>query len=203
MLALKKIAVTGGIASGKTTVCRLLEKHGAYRVSADEIIHQLLKTNTKCKREILILLGFDILTNGEIDRQKVASHVFHKPKLLQALENVLHPLLFDVIEKRYQKVKYNKCYTCFVVELPLVQEVGKERAFDFILAINADENLCIQRFCALGFEMDDYINRMKRQWHASEKSKKAHASIWNNGDLKQLERQVEKFYLHKLKPYLD
>lgn len=197
MLSLKKIAVTGGIASGKTTVCHFLKKHGAYQVSADEIIHQLLEKNITCIREVVALLGSEIIVDGKINRKQVAAYVFSDTKKLQKLENLLHPLLIETIEKEYQKVKYDKRYCCFVVEFPLVQEIEQEKNFDFILAVVCDEVLAKQRFTENGFSPLDYEKRMKRQWKLADKAKQADFVIKNDGDLTRLENQVKAF-IHPL-----
>lgn len=197
MLVLRKIAVTGGIASGKTTVCRLLKKHGAYQVSADEIIHQLLEAHSQCIKEVVALLGPDVIESGKIDRNKVAAHVFSDFEKLQKLENILHPLLLEAIDKEYQKVKNDKRYICFVVELPLVQEIGKEKDFDLILAVVCDEVLAKKRFMEAGFSESEYERRMNRQWGIAEKAKQADYTIVNDGDLTHLENQVKEF-IHPL-----
>jgi len=193
MLELKKIAVTGGIASGKTTVCHLLKKHGAYQVSADEIIHQLLETNKACIKEVITLLGTDVLTQGKIDRKKVADKVFTDTDKLEKLETILHPLLLGEIEKEYQSVKEDQRYNAFVVELPLVQEIGKAKEFDCILAVLSDEARAKKRFAEKGFSKEEYERRMKRQWNIS--MKKAHATytIINDGTLEELENQIKQF----------
>jgi len=197
MLKLRKIAVTGGIASGKTTVCRLLKKHGAYQVSADDIIHQLLETNAKCISEVIALLGTEILTEEKIDRKKVATLVFSKPEKLEQLENLLHPLLLSKIEEEYQKVENDKRYCCFVAEVPLVQEIGKDKEFDLILAVVSDEKAAKKRFIAAGFPKQEYDRRMKRQWDVAKKAKQADFIITNDGDLPHLEKQVKEF-IHTL-----
>ena len=193
MLELRKIGVTGGIASGKTTVCLLLEKHGAYRLSADDIIHQLLETDTQSMRRVVSILGSAVLVDGRIDRKEVASRVFSNPEKLEQLESVLHPPLFAEIQKRYQRVKQNKDYSCFVVEMPLVQEIKKEKEFDLILAVISDEERAKSRFIAAGFSSDDYQRRMKRHWDIKRKAREAHVVLSNNGDLHHLEKQVKTF----------
>src|SRR3990167_10662892 len=105
MLNLKKVAVTGGVSSGKTTVCRILEDHGAFQVSSDEIIHQLLSLNTICIKQVTDLIGSEIFKDGKIDRKKVAELVFSSEEKLKALEKILHPLLFEEIEKLYQQIR--------------------------------------------------------------------------------------------------
>ena len=197
MLELRKIAITGGIASGKTTVCRFLKKHGAYQVSADDIIHQLLETNAECIRNIIALLGPDILTDEKIDRKKVAALVFSNPEKLEQLENLLHPLLLAKIEEEYQKVKDDKRYRFFVAELPLVQEIGKEKTFDLIVAVLSDEATAKKRFIRAGFPKEEYERRMKRQWKVAKKAEKADFTILNDGNLAHLEEQVKEF-IHTL-----
>ncbi len=89
---MRKVAVTGGIASGKSTVTGFFQKFGAYVVSADQIVHKLLSSHTASK-QVQFAPGNEILTDGCIDRKKVADAVFRKPKLLQELEAFLHPLV--------------------------------------------------------------------------------------------------------------
>lgn len=197
MLRLRKIAVTGGIASGKTTVCHFLKKHGAYQVSADDIIHQLLEKNVDCIRDVISLLGPSIAMDGKIDRKKVAALVFSDFEKLEQLENLLHPLLFKKIEEEYQMVKHDKRYCCFVAELPLVQEIGKEKLFDCILAVVSNKELSKKRFTAAGFSKQEYERRMKRQWDASEKAKHADFIIINDENLTHLENKVKEF-IHTL-----
>ena len=76
MLTLKKIAVTGGIASGKSTLCHIFQNLGACVVSADQITHQLLSTHQPLIQQVISLLGEDILENGQIDRKRVSRIVF-------------------------------------------------------------------------------------------------------------------------------
>ena len=93
MLTLKKIAITGGISSGKTTVCRILNKHGACTLNSDQIIHKFLTDDYPCITETIDLFGSEILTDGKIDRKKIAEIVFNDVEKLKALEKILHPRL--------------------------------------------------------------------------------------------------------------
>lgn len=190
MLNLKKVAVTGGVSSGKTTVCRILEDHGAFQVSSDEIIHQLLSFNTICIDQITDLLGSEIIIDGKIDRRKVAELVFSNEEKLRALEKILHPLLFEEIENLYQKIRKLNKYSLFVVEMPLVQEIGKENYFDIIISIISDEKLAKERFQDRGFLSEEYDKRMRWQWSPQKKAKEAHFTVTNNGTLSQLNAEV-------------
>ena len=97
MLKLKKIAITGGLSAGKTTVCQLFKECGAYVMSADEIVHRLLSPHTRIGQQVIALLGSDILSGAEIDRKKVSEKVFPYPDKLRALERIIHPAVFDEI----------------------------------------------------------------------------------------------------------
>ncbi|HSX12427.1 MAG TPA: dephospho-CoA kinase, partial [Rhabdochlamydiaceae bacterium] len=90
MLGLRKLAVTGGLSSGKTTVCKILESLGAYYISADQIVHRLLSPDTKIGKKIIDLLGPKILNGDQFDRAKIAKIVFSQKDTLNALEKILH-----------------------------------------------------------------------------------------------------------------
>ncbi|MBI3211545.1 MAG: dephospho-CoA kinase [Simkania negevensis] len=181
MLNLRKVAITGGISSGKTTLCRLLEKHGAYCVYSDEIIHQLLSQDSSCIQKVVQLLGEKILNKGKIDRKKVASEVFTDPEKLNALEEIMHPLLLREVEKQYQKLLQENRYSLFLVEIPLIQEIRKEDQFDLIIAVYVDEEIAKRRYKKRGFSEEEYERRMQRQWNVKEKAEKADIIIENNG----------------------
>jgi len=188
MLKLKKIAITGGVASGKSTVCQLFQKLGAYVVSADAIAHELLDPNTDLGRQVLSLLGDDILKNGEIDRAKVAEKVFRDPKKLHELERILHPEILKRIEREYTSLLHAKNYTLFIVEIPLLFEIGAEKFYDVTIAVTTDDSLAKKRFA----NDSQYEVRMSRQWSSEKKAAKANYTIKNNGSLNDLEAQVKK-----------
>ncbi|MCB1110393.1 MAG: dephospho-CoA kinase [Chlamydiia bacterium] len=190
MLKLKKIAITGGIASGKTTVCRILKDHGASTLSSDEIIHQLLRENSTCIDKVIALLGSEIMTEGQVDRKKVADIVFNDEKKLKALEALLHPFLLDRIEEEYKKAAQEEKGNDFVVELPLVQEIGKEKNFDLIVAVVSNKERALKRFIQAGFTEDSFHKRNARQWDQEKKARAADYVIENNGTFETLKHKV-------------
>jgi dephospho-CoA kinase len=188
MLKLKKIAITGGVASGKSTVCQLFQKLGAYVVSADTIAHELLDPHTDLGRQILSILGEGFLQNGKIDRALVAEKVFRDPKKLHELEQILHPEILKRIECEYESVSHTGRYTLFIAEIPLLFEIGAEKFYDVTIAVIADDAIAKQRVKS----ESEYNRRMSRQWSPEQKTTKANYTIKNNGSLNDLEDQVKK-----------
>ena len=191
MLKLRKIAVTGGVASGKSTVCQLFQELGAYVVNADAIVHGLLDPHTDLGQQILRVLGSEIVQNGTINRRIVAEKIFRNPLLLQEVEQILHPAVLHRIEQQYQEACEQGIYTLFIVEIPLLFEIGAETLYDLAIAVVTDEEIAKKRFQALGQPEQEYERRMSRQFAPHIKSAKAQYIIENNGSLKDLRHQIK------------
>lgn len=195
MLVLKKVAITGGLSSGKSSVCKLLKKHGAYVVSADEIVHQLLSPQTKVGQNIVKLLGKEIVSGNQFDRAIIAKKVFTNKQTLKALEQILHPAVLEEIEKQYKQVKDLKQYALFIAEVPLLYESESEHFFDIIIAVVADEDIAKNRFFQhTKKEASEFDQRMAHQISPQQKAAKADYTIVNNGNFPELEKQVETLY---------
>lgn len=195
MLTLKKVAVTGGLASGKSSVCQILKSYGAYVVSADEIVHRLLSPETEIGKKVILELGPEILVNQKIDRKKVAEKTFSDPQRLQNLEKLLHPAVLNEIKERYQQIRTDPRYTLFVAEIPLLYESEGHRAFDFVIAVVADEEFSRSRFeKSTGYLTDEYERRMQRQLPLHEKAARADFVIKNNASMEDLKKSVKEVY---------
>ncbi|NGX41977.1 MAG: Dephospho-CoA kinase [Chlamydiae bacterium] len=194
MLKLKKVAVTGGISSGKSLACNCFAGLGAYVVKADEIVHNLLIPDTKLGKKVIELLGSEIVVDNKIDRNRIAKKVFLNPKLLRLLEELLHPAVYEEIEKEYQKVtKTKNTYTLFVAEVPLLFESKGERYFDYTVAAIADREICWERYRkTTGYEREDFNRRSARQLRQSEKAERSDFVIKNNGSADELQKEVKK-----------
>jgi dephospho-CoA kinase len=195
MLKIKKIAVTGGLAAGKTTVCQIFKELGAYVVSADEMVHQLLSPGTAVGQQVIRLLGSDIISGQKFDRKKIAAKVFSQPDLLRALEEIIHPAVFDGIEQKYQQINREKKYSLFLVEIPLLYESEEEERFDAVISVLADSELCRKRFVQQTHQpIQEFEKRMTRQMEPKTKADKAHYLIENNGDFEQLKTKIKTLY---------
>ena len=191
MLKLRRVAVTGGIASGKSTVTSFFQKFGAYVVSADQIVHQHLSSNTALIKQVITLLGEKILQNGCIDKKKMADAVFEDLELLHKLEAVIHPIVAHEIKELWEKAQATKKYTLFVAEVPLLFEAGQDSWYDDTIAVVSPIEACQMRF-AKGVE--EYQKRAARQLTQGQKAKKAKFIIENTGSLAELEAKVASLY---------
>lgn len=194
MLTLRKIAVTGAISSGKSTVCQFLKELGAYVVSADQIVHQLLSPHSLSSQKVIELLGKDVIQQNKIDRQKIAALVFDNPELLTRLEAILHPAVAAELEKEYHLAAKSKNYSSFVAEVPLLYEAGMEAFFDDVIVVSASPDACMQRWTASGKTPEEYKKRMQRQLSAQTKASLTPYHLTNQGDLNALRTETAKLY---------
>ena len=185
-IKLVKIAVTGEIASGKSTVCKYFKQLGAYVVDADQIAHNLLSSKTPIGQNIIKFLGKNILVKGEISRKKIADMVFADKKKLKKLEAIIHPPVFEEIENLYIKINKQGSYLFFVVEIPLLYETKKEKFYDYVIVVTSDKEKCFQN------EKIKSGIRKKRLKDINHKIEKADFVIHNNSSFTMLKRQVTK-----------
>ncbi|MDN3507193.1 MAG: dephospho-CoA kinase [Simkaniaceae bacterium] len=193
MLILKKIAITGGLSCGKSAVCQILQKLGAYVVSADVIVHQLFSPSSTLFQPLIALLGEDVIQTGRIEPRLVASKVFSNQETLKALEALIHPAVLEEIENQAKQAPANT--TLFVAEIPLLYEIEKDHLFDTVVAVVSDEKLAKKRFQEkTNHSMEEFEKRMTHQLPPSEKSARADYTILNNGTLKDLEMEVKNLH---------
>lgn len=196
MLKLKKLAITGGISSGKSLVCKFFTELGGYVVVADEIVHQLLTPDTELGKKVIELLGTGIVANGKIDRTRVAKKVFLNPKLLRSLEQILHPRVYEEIESQYREIsQQDNLPPLFIAEIPLLFETEGEKYFDQTITIISDTEKCWERYRrSTGHEREDFSRRRARMLKQNEKAKRADYVIQNNGTNEDLRLEVNKLF---------
>ncbi len=194
MLVLLKVAVTGGLACGKTSVCRVLAEYGACVVDADKLVHNLLSHDKAIGKKVIALLGAHVLVKGKLDRGEIARAVFSDAEKLISLESILHPALKEKIEDIYIScTKACPPPPFFVVEIPLLYEAHFDHFYDIVVAVVADENLCRSRFTAkTGCSAEEYDKRMLRQMPVTQKANLADYVLLNNGDMGLLEKNTIK-----------
>lgn len=189
MLKLRKILVTGIVASGKSTVCRFLSDLGAYSVNCDEIVHSLLSPSTQAGKEVVELLGEQIVDNETLDRKEIARLVFENETRLQAMENILHPEVGDLVEREYDQACEEGRARCFVCEVPVLTNWINHFEWDMTLHVQTSLELAKKRFLEDNRGSEKvFLQIVKRQQdRLSQFLPKPAIQLINDGDLHQLE----------------
>jgi dephospho-CoA kinase len=137
-----KIGLTGGIASGKSTVCDLFSQLSVEIIDADTISHYLTKSDGLAFQEILDHFGDRILgSDGELDRQQLRSIIFNDVAEKQALENIIHPKVLDKINKNIS----DSTAPYLIIAVPLMIETGMNQLMDRVLLIDCSIETQVRR----------------------------------------------------------
>ena len=185
----RRIALTGGIASGKTVVASILRKLGLVVVEADEIAHQVL-TEPEVKQQIARAFGAAVFgTDGEVDRRALGAVVFGDPAKLRLLESITHPLILQRIHQQEEEAL--AAGKTVVSVIPLLFEKGLERCYDRVWATYAPKEVCLKRLQDRdGLEPDGAATRLAAQMDPAEKAARADAVIETHCAMEDLREKV-------------
>lgn len=189
-----KVGMTGGIGCGKTTVANLFDNLGVEIIDADNISHQLTQRGTPALDEIKKVFGTDILDSShELNRDALRNKVFKDKESRNKLEEILHPKVFESIEKKIQDIDAGYC----ILSIPLLLETGSEHLVDTILVVDCEEELQLKRILNRD-EITPEIAKciISNQITRERRLDKANEIITNNCTLENLENQVQE--LHKI-----
>ena len=181
------VAVTGPLASGKSTLVRFLgELPGTETASADEIVHHLLKNDRRTISRIVERFGDGVRVRDGIDRRALGREVFGDAGALRDLEEILHPLVRSETDRRIEA----SMAELFVVEIPLLFETGRGGDFDYTVAVTVPEER--RRAWAEERGLDEAALRAveARQFSGEEKARLADLVVQNDGDLDRLGEQA-------------
>jgi len=175
---MKKIGITGGIGSGKTTVSRIFEVLGVPVYRSDERARELSNTDEKIQQLISRLLGQEsILPNGELNRAFVAEQVFNNHSLLKMLNEIIHPR----VEQDFNDWSIRQTSDWILKEAAILFETGNAKKLDKIVVVDAPDELCIERVMRRnGISRNAVIERMNAQWPREERLKQADYVIVND-----------------------
>lgn len=178
-----KVAVTGNIGSGKTTVQNVLKKQGYLTLCADKISHCLLKYNEKIKK--IVFEKFKTL-----DRKELANIIFSDMKSKKELETIMYDAIRTEIIAFLKKNEDKKVIFVFV---PLLFEAGFENIFDKIIFVNADKKTRYERILnRKNYDAIHAVKRIQAQEDVRNKIQKSDIIIENNGTIDELNLQIEK-----------
>lgn len=183
-----KIALTGNIASGKSSVQSILEQKGFKVLDTDKIAHELLDKLTEIKKAFK---DYDIFQGDKICREKLGKLVFSNTALKNTLESIMHPAIRVEIEKYFEQ---NKSETLVFVGIPLLFESDMFDMFDKALLIFTDDEIRLQRLLSRNQYSPEYAKkRMQAQISQEDKLPLCDYVIYNNGNFSDLENSVNEF----------
>ena len=187
-----KVGLTGGIGAGKSTVADLFSQKGAVVIRSDELARQVIEPQTPGFQQVIDRFGKDFVNSeGYIDRTKLAQIVFQDDAALKDLENIVHPL---VRSKTNQIIDQHTSETIIVNEIPLLLEKKMESLFDFLVIVISSEKNRLERLAQRGLTTEQATARMAKQVSDDERKAAADFLIVNDGNLDQLEADVEKIW---------
>ncbi len=186
------IGCTGGIGSGKSIVCDMFASLGAAVFSADASARNIADTDPAAREKITALLGDEAYTEaGVLNRPLVASKVFGDPDLLQELNEILHPLVFEAIDRWRESVTAPYA----LVEAALVFESGLDEVLDYVLVVIAADDVRIERTMKRdGSARDEVLRRMMHQMSNEELARHADFILNNEGAPGELQGKVRFFH---------
>jgi dephospho-CoA kinase len=196
MLNLKRIAITGSIASGKTTVCQFFEQWGACIVNADRLLHCAFSTDTSIGRRIHSLFGNKVFEGNSINRTLIAKVVASEPNLLTELEEICHPYVNREIHRHYREASRTRRYSLFVAEIPLLFESRFPlwQWFDAIVVVVSERKIAKERYKQSSGTSEQFDFREARQMPPLKKMQRANYIIVNNESLEELKNNAKKIF---------
>lgn len=192
-----KVALTGGIGSGKSAAGDFFEDLGAVVVDADQLARDVIERGTDGFDELVATFGDEILTNGILDRSKLGQIVFADPNARKTLEEIIHPRVAEAFEEIVQS---SPADSVIIYQIPILVETKGQDRFDYIITVEATLENRTARLKNRGLKGYEIDSRMKAQASDSERAAIADAVFKNDGDLDQLLRQVENIYEDVLLP---
>lgn len=185
------IGLTGGIATGKSTVSNWLRTQGYAVIDADELARLVVAPGSEGLRQIVSHFGAEILDDdGNLDRRKLGALVFADREKLADLEGMIHPLVQAQVQSL--RDRYEREGREFVFyDVPLLYEKKLQDQFDHIIVVAADEEIQKSRMRARDALSENEIEaRLRSQLPMAEKIKVAHSIVENNGSREELERRL-------------
>ena len=186
-----RVAVTGGIGAGKSSVSRLLADHGATVVDADVIAREVVAPGTAGLAAVADAFGPGVIAaDGALDRPALGAIVFADPDARRTLEAITHPLVRDLSEARLAAVPTG---SVAVYDVPLLAEAGTSgrAGFDVVVVVRADPEVRVVRLVERGLPADDARRRIAVQASDAERDALADVVVDNSGDRDALAARVD------------
>jgi dephospho-CoA kinase len=190
------VGLTGGVASGKSVVSRILKEEGAYLIDADQIARELVQPRTSAWEELVKVFGKEILQkDGSIHRKQLAAKVFSDPTQRDLLNRTLHPRIKEEMGRRLKAIGQKDPEAIVVIDAPLLVETGDHREMDKVIVVISTEAQQIARLREReGMDQEEARRIMASQMATKEKVKVADFVIRNEGSLEETERRAREVF---------
>lgn len=188
----KVIGLTGGIASGKTTVSNYLKEEGYTVLDADEYSRKTTAKNGPAIPQIIEAFGADIVNSeGELDRKKLGSIIFNDADSRRTLNEIVHPLIREMMNS--DEARFIKEGHVFL-DIPLLFENGLDSRCDFVVTVFVDRDTQIKRLTARNdLNVEDAEARINSQMPLTDKVMRSKYRLDNSGNLDALYEQIDRF----------
>lgn len=186
------IGLTGGIASGKSTVSQMLEQRGFTIVDADLAARKVVEPGASAYKQVVTEFGEGIILNdGTLNREKLGTIVFNDEEKRKKLNAIVHPAVREKM-KEWQEAAIQNGKKTIILDIPLLFESNLLHMVDKTIVVYVDEETQLQRLMERNsFREDEARTRIASQLPLRQKKEMADAVIDNNGTLSETERQVE------------
>lgn len=186
---MRKIGITGGIATGKSTVTNYLRQKGYTVVDADEAARAVVAPMSLGIDKVIDAFGQQIVKgDGQLDRELLGKLIFKDEAKRDQLNQVLHPLIMDWMD---QQIALAEAEIVFV-DVPLLYEVGYDKKVDQVWLVYVNRMIQLQRLMERNHLTEEEANqRIDSQWSLEDKKEKADVIIDNEGNLDALYRQID------------
>ena len=190
------IGLTGGIATGKSTVSALLEKAGAVIIDADRIARQVVKKGLPAYREIIENFGESILLpDGEINRSALGDIIFNDPQKKQLLNRIVHPHVRKEQNRQLKGIEKKDPGAIVILDIPLLIETQTYRDLSEVIVVYAPEHIQMKRLMQRDdISKADALTRIRSQMPIEEKKDKATIVIDNSGTRENTRKQTLKLF---------
>ena len=186
----KIIGITGGIASGKSTVTEFLRQQGYQVIDADQVVHELQEPGERLYQALLSAFGPAILQeNGRLDRAKLGAMIFGDPELLARSSQIQNQIIREELAGRRDLLAETKAI--FFMDIPLLFELQYEDWFDQIWLVDVTQKTQLSRLMTRNaLSQEEAEKRIAAQLSLREKRKRADVLIDNNGSLEETRQQI-------------
>lgn len=187
------LAVTGGIATGKSTVASMLQELGAPLIDLDVIARKVVEPGRPAWKQIVEYFGGDVLTEeGLIDRKKLSSVVFNDEAKRKKLESFTHPHILEEVSREAYRIAIGHPEAVIQIVIPLLLEIGSQDRFDKVLVVYAPREMQIERLMKRdGISRSRAEGILEAQIPIDQKLKYADFVIRNDKTLDETRAQVE------------